>query len=270
MHHWFDTPPGRYLLEWEQSRFDAAVADVFGYHSLQLGLPMLDGLRANRMPHRWLALGGSEDTTVDAPPEFAQVQLRAHAVALPFPDNSLDLLVLPHTLELSHDPHTALREAARVLVPEGRVILSGLNPASLWAMRQQRARLAQRFGGGQLYLPDVGEFIAPWRLRDWLQLLNFEVDAIDFGCYSPAVRSARWLERWRWLDPVGERCWPIFGAAYFVVAIKRVPGARLLEPAWRTAGAMAPGAVPGAHRSHRQVVLPDGHSLLKNHFRKFA
>ena len=253
MHHWFDTPAGRYLLEWEQSRLDAAVADVFGYHSLQLGLPLLDGLRANRMPHRWLALGGSEEVLPGAALDPATVQLRAHAVALPFPDNSLDLLVLPHTLELSHDPHTALREAARVLVPEGRVILSGLNPASLWAMRQQRARLAQRFGGSQLYLPDVGEFIAPWRLRDWLQLLNFEVDAIDFGCYSPAVRSARWLERWRWLDRVGERCWPIFGAAYFVVAIKRVHGARLLEPAWRSAAAHAPGTVPVARRSHRQA-----------------
>ena len=261
MHQWFDSPPGRYLLEWEQSRFDAAVADVFGYHSLQLGMPMLDGLRANRMPHRWLALGGSEDATADAPPAQGEVHLRAHAVALPFPDNSLDLLVLPHTLELSHDPHTALREAARVLVPEGRVILSGLNPASLWGLRQQRSRLAARFGGGQLYLPDVGDFIAPWRLRDWLQLLNFEVDETDFGCYSPAVCSTQWLQRWRWLDAVGERCWPIFGAAYFLVAIKRVQGVRMLEPAWRTAGAQAAGTVPIANRSHR-------HFFQDNNFRK--
>ncbi len=44
------------MLGWEQTRFDEAVADVFGYHSLQLGMPLLEGLRANRMPHRWLAL----------------------------------------------------------------------------------------------------------------------------------------------------------------------------------------------------------------------
>ena len=247
MHHWFDSPPGRYLLAWEQARFDEAVADVFGYHSVQLGMPLLDGLRANRMPHRWRGMGELSGPVPGAvAPDFL-----THAVALPFADNSLDLLLLPHALELSHDPHTALREAARVLVPEGRVILSGLNPASLWGMRQQRARLAQRFGGGSLYLPDVGEFIAPWRLRDWLQLLNFEVDEIDFGCYSPAVRSAQWLQRWRWMDRVGERCWPIFGAAYFVVAIKRVHGVRLLEPAWRTAGARAAGTVPIANRVQR-------------------
>ena len=57
LHHWFDSPPGRYLLAWEQARFDEAVANIFGYHSLQLGMPLLDGLRANRMPHQWLAMG---------------------------------------------------------------------------------------------------------------------------------------------------------------------------------------------------------------------
>ena len=60
LHHWFGSPPGRYLLAWEQERYDELVADIFGYHALQLGMPGLQGLRANRMPHRWLALGGEE------------------------------------------------------------------------------------------------------------------------------------------------------------------------------------------------------------------
>ena len=45
---WFATPPGRYLLDWEREQFDRAVADRFGYHALQLGLPELATLRANR------------------------------------------------------------------------------------------------------------------------------------------------------------------------------------------------------------------------------
>ena len=56
LHDWFQTPAGRYLLDWEQARYDEAVVDAFGYHGLQLGMPLLDGLRANRMPHRWYAL----------------------------------------------------------------------------------------------------------------------------------------------------------------------------------------------------------------------
>ena len=39
---WLQSPAGRYLLEWEQAQFDRAVADIFGYHALQVGLPQLD------------------------------------------------------------------------------------------------------------------------------------------------------------------------------------------------------------------------------------
>ncbi|MBD9406412.1 methyltransferase domain-containing protein [Acidovorax sp. ACV02] len=265
MHHWFDSPPGRYLLAWEQARFDEAVADIFGYHSLQLGMPLLDGLRANRMPHQWLAMGqeaveGSiafvETGDDDGPLQRRAVDLLTEPVALPFPAASLDLLVLPHTLELSIDPHAALREVERVLVPEGRVVISGLNPTSLWGLRQRRARLYQRLGRGTLYLPDVGEFIGYRRLRDWLRLLNFEVESARFGCYRPAVRSAQWLERFGWMDPLGEKWWPILGAAYFLVAVKRVHGMRLLEPAWRTQRQRAAGSVPVANRVTQRVDNP--------------
>ena len=246
LHHWFDSAPGRYLLAWEQAHFDEAVANIFGYHSLQLGMPLLDGLRANRMPHRWRAM---DEIQAPAPGAGAAPHLLTHAAALPFADNSLDLLLLPHALELSHNPHAVLREVARVLVPEGRVVISGLNPVSLWGLRQRRARLYQRLGWDSLYLPDVGEFIGHWRLSDWLHLLNFEIESTHFGCYRPAVRTDQWLERFSWMDRVGARCWPILGAAYFVVAVKRVHGVRLLGPAWRTSVQPTAASVPVAHRA---------------------
>ena len=141
--------------------------------------------------------------------------------------------MLPHALELNADPHATLREVGRVLVPEGRVVISGLNPASLWGLRQRRAHLYQRLGWGAPFLPSAGEFIGYWRLRDWLRLLNFEVEAGDFGCYRPAVRSEKWLGRFEWMDWAGDHWWPIFGAVYFLVAVKRVHGMRLLSPAWK-------------------------------------
>lgn len=242
LHHWFDSPPGRYLLMWEQGRFDETVADIFGYHSLQLGMPLLQGLRVNRMPHQWLALERFAEGE-------AAPALLTNPAALPFSAASLDLLVLPHTLELSLDPHAVLREVERVLVPEGRVVISGLNPTSLWGLRQRRSRLVQRLGRGSLYLPDAGEFIGHRRLRDWLRLLNFEVDSVRFGCYRPAVRSVQWLERFGWMDAVGEKWWPVLGAAYFIVATKRVHGMRLLEPAWRTSRQRTPATVPVANRA---------------------
>ena len=261
---WLKTPPGQYLLEWEAMQFDQAVADIFGYHALQLGFPELNTLAANRMPHQWLAntavLPTSDvppnDGTSTAPPSSRpKAALMLEAGALPFAANSLDLVVLPHTLEQSPDPHATLREVERVLVPEGRVVISGLNPVSLWAMRQRRGHFYRRFGRGNLYLPDSGEFIGYWRLRDWLRLLSFEAESARFGCYRPSFETQKWLAHFDWMDKVGQRWWPIFGAVYFLVAVKRVRGMRLLEPAWKTRKAVAntPVAVANKEKNFHSI-----------------
>jgi len=249
---WLRTPAGQYLLAWEQRHLDQAVADLFGFHALQLGLPQLDALRANRMPHRWLAVESprDEEEALTAPSEpavdsipgdsatgagerafVASPALRCHFDALPFDAASLDLVVLPHTLELARDPHLTLREVERVLVPEGRALIVGFNPASLWGARQRLGRLRQSLpfaSRGELFLPRAGEFIGYRRLRDWLRLLSFEVEAGRFGCYIPPVTSARWVSRYDWMDRAGEHWWPVFGALYYIVAVKRVRGMRLI------------------------------------------
>jgi SAM-dependent methyltransferase len=249
LHDWFQTPAGLHLLEWERAQLNAVVADVFGYHALQLGLPEIYALQTNRMPHQWLAV--SDERAMQVADSSYKPALMTEFSALPFAANSLDLVVLPHSLEFSRDPHGTLREVERVLVPEGRVVICGLNPASLWGWRQQRERFYQRLGFGQLYLPDAGDFIGYWRLRDWLRLLNFEVESGSFGCYRPALRSQTWLQRFAWMDKLGAHSWPILGAAYCVVAVKRVRGMRMLEPSWkrpRFAKSSAPVSIaPRAH-----------------------
>jgi SAM-dependent methyltransferase len=234
---WLATPAGRYLLAWEQQQLDACVADVFGFHALQVGLPQLEALRANRMPHRWLAVRG--DLRAE-PADHAEQAIAAPVVealhcdfdALPFASSSLDLVVLPHALELAIDPHRALAEVERVLVPEGRVVIVGLNPASLWGAWQGVGRVRRWFGTGSrkpaLFLPEVGEFLSPRRLRDWLRLLSFEVEGGRYGCYRPPVATQRWLDRYAWMEGTGQHWWPVFGAAYVLVAVKRVRGMRLV------------------------------------------
>ena len=196
------------------------------------------------MPHRWLALREPQPPGTAAGPG----SLVTDFAALPFEENSIDLVVLPHALELNVDPHATLREVERVLVPEGKVVICCLNPASLWGLRQRRAHLYRRLGFGELFLPDAGEFIGYWRLRDWLRLLSFEVEAGSFGCYRPAIKSDKWLGRYQWMDRMGERWWPIFGAAYFLVAVKRVRGVKLIGPTWKASGGIAAAPVPLANR----------------------
>ena len=259
---WLQTPAGRYLLDWEQQHLDMAVADVFGFHALQLGLPQLDALRANRMPHRWLGLdcAAPADAAPNEPVTQAAVPNPAAAVlcdfdALPFDSQSLDLVVLPHALELARDPHLTLREVERVLRPEGRVVILGLNPSSLWGLRQRFGRLRRGVGSAEpasLFLPHSGEFIAYRRLRDWLRLLSFEVEAGRFGCYRPPASSEKWLGRFEWMERAGDRWWPVFGAVYSLTAVKRVRGMRLvgLARAQRQSTKATAPAVAAQHK-HR-------------------
>ena len=243
-------------------RLDHAVTDAFGFHALQLGLPQLDALRANRMPHRWVVndtpvvpeplpeqAPHDEDITTLAPD--MPVALACEFDALPFPSDSIDLVVLPHSLEFAHDPHQVLREVERVLRPEGRIVISGFNPASLWGVRQRlsRARLGIGLGQGHPYLPREGDFIGYWRLRDWLRLLGFAIDSGQFGCWRPPLSTDRWLDRFEWMDRVGERWWPVLGAAYALVAVKRVKGMRLVGLAQRQRRQARAGAVVATPRT---------------------
>lgn len=237
---WLETPPGRYLLDWENAQFKGAVADIFGFHALQLGRPEVQALDANRMQHRWLARSNQAlpQTTLNVRP----IDLVTEFSALPFPAASLDLVVLPHTLEIHANPHAILREVARVLVPEGKVVISGLNPVSLWGLQRRREGLSRKLGWGKSSMPALEESIGYWRLRDWLHLLDFEIQVGQFGCYKPALSSDKWLQRMNWVDRLGSHWASIFGAAYFLVAVKRVQGVRLMGSPWKAS--VSPRAVP--------------------------
>ena len=209
---WFATPQGSYVLAREQAYFDRTVSDIFGYNALQLGLSGDIFLSSNRMPLRFSA-GNQAGNAV-----------RLICTELPFDCDSLDLVVLPHVLEFSEQPHQVLREVARVLRPEGNLIISGFNPRSLWG--------CHRAWGRRQGFPWQGHFIALPRLKDWLALLGFEVVGGRFNAYAPPLQQTKWLERFSFMEAAGDRWWAVSGGVYFVHAIKRVHGMRLIKPQW--------------------------------------
>lgn len=264
--HWLQTPAGQVLTAWEQAQLDHMVADAFGYHALQIGLPRLPGLRANRMPHRWVMAGSAEEAAqlplepVEADPALSIAPL-AHPVALlgepealPFPNQSLDLVLLPHTLEFAHDPHEALAEVARVLRPEGRVVLTALNRVSLWGLRQAAGHAWRGVvrSAQPLYLPSGGEYLHYRRARDWLKLLGFQIEAGRFGCHRAPLRTERGLARAAWMEDHGARWWPVLGAAYMLVGVKRVRGMRLISLARNTPRRVAAPAVVARRNPYRE------------------
>ena len=216
---WFATPQGGYVLTREQAYFDRTVSDIFGYNAVQLGLPEHDFLRSSRMPLRFSA--GNQ----------AGNDVRLCCTELPFDTASLDLVLIPHVLEFAEHPHQILREVERVLMPEGSLIISGFNPRSLWGLRKTLGGVHRALGCKQGY-PWNGHFISLPRLKDWLALLGFEVVGGRFAAYAPPFRQARWLERHAFMEAAGDRWWAVSGGVYFLHAIKRVPGMRLIKPQW--------------------------------------
>jgi SAM-dependent methyltransferase len=210
---WFATPLGRYLLAREQAWFDRTVANIFGFHAIQLGLPEYPFLAQSRITARW---------TVDA---TLPAQLLADPQWLPFPESSLDLVVLPHALEFSADPHQLLREVHRTLRPDGQIVIAGFNPFSLFGARRY-------FGRGKTP-PWNGSFIALYRLKDWLALLGFEVTGGGLDGYVPPFAQEKWLSRFGFFESAGDRWWPIAGGVYVVRAVKHSVGMRLVTPPWR-------------------------------------
>ncbi|RFP13664.1 MULTISPECIES: class I SAM-dependent methyltransferase [unclassified Duganella] len=241
---WLQTPAGVYLREWEQTCLDNLTADIFGFNAVQIGMPQIDALAANRMPYKFLV-----DRKVRAVTDAAQrpVALTLDCTELPFASQSIDLVVLPHVLEFSTDPHQVLREVERVLIPEGQVIICGFNPASLWGARHVLRRV-----GGTSFLPRTEELISMPRMKDWLKLLNMGASQSHFGCYAPACRTEKWLHRYAFMDNAGPRWWPYLGGVYIVQAIKRVKGMHLIGPAWTKKTASAPAVVPATNKRREQ------------------
>ena len=210
---WFATNLGQYLLAREQAYFDQTVADIFGFHALQVGLPECPFLAQSRIPLRW---------TLDYDPP---ADIIADPHGLPFAENAVDLIVMPHALEFTDDPHLMLREAYRVIRPEGQIVIAGFNPFSLYG--------AKRYFGRSQTPPWNGNFIALYRLKDWLTLLGFEVVGGRLEAYAPPFSAEKWLRRFGFFESIGDRWWPIAGGVYFLRATKKVLGMRLLTPAWQ-------------------------------------
>ena len=211
-HKWLATPLGNYLQVQEQVLFDNAVSDVFGFNAMQLGMLDSDFLRNSRMPFCFKA-------------GVSQGAVNCDSTRLPFSPNSIDLLVLPHVLEFSASPHQTLREAERVLLAEGHIMITGFNPFSLWGLNLL-ARKHESY-------PWNGHFLTLSRIKDWLELLSFEMVSCNMACYIPPFKNLLWLQKFQFMDHYGDRWLPMMGGIYFIVAKKRVLGMTLIRPNWK-------------------------------------
>jgi SAM-dependent methyltransferase len=214
---WRQDALGQYIQSQEQVFCDQVVGNIFGFNALQLGMLEADLLKNCRIPYKIKLSEYQGDVYCDAE-------------QLPIADNTIDLMLLPHVLDFSGYPQQALREAERVLVPEGYLVLTGFNPVSTWGLRRFFSKRCA--ASSALW---QAHFFSPMRIKYWLHLLGFEVVSTQMVCHHLPFQRYRWLKRFELLERLVRRFMPMLGGVYCVVAKKRVLGMRVIKPNWKTA-----------------------------------
>lgn len=237
---WLQTLTGRNLLREEVRQVRRALDTIFGDQLVQVGAWGEPGL------FRRLARTRRAAVFAAAPSPGVDVVSAPDALALAA--DSIDAVLLPHTLELADDPHAVLREVDRVLRPDGHLVALGFNPWGWWGLRHVLSRPG--------FPPGSQRMIADGRLCDWLRLLEFKVHHASFYYFVPpllrgATRRQRRQARGQEAGPASDsgalerfsgqigpvlrlvRRVPAFAGCYVLVARKQAYTMTPIRLAWR-------------------------------------
>jgi len=163
---WQSSALGRAVVAAEARLLAECCDDVFGLELLQVGAwgRERELVRSSRVRRQTVI--ASQADGVQLP------DIVASAAVLPICSGSIDAVLLPHSLEVEPNPGAVLREAERVLVGEGQLIILGFRPWSPWGLRAAASRRG--------YPPGFRRLLSERRLRDWLVLLGFEISVARY------------------------------------------------------------------------------------------
>lgn len=214
---WYDEPFGQHMLKLEKQALDTILPTLYGYHMVCMCDNELGYLSASSLiNHRVLVNDAPEDSKF-----CSKLQSRRDQVALM--NDSIDVVMIAHVLEKHKNPHQIIREAHRILRPEGALVITGINPYGLWYL-WQRLRHPLKTRAIRAKAAD--------RVRDWLKLLDFQlVDGHNLSFQLPFTND-RLLRKTSFLEGVGRKCWPFCSNLYTMVAIKRSVQLTPLKPKW--------------------------------------
>ncbi len=224
------------MLEAETEALDDILGRLFGYHMVQLGCPAEnDYLGSARIGH----VIRLDNVCSDA---SRMAGLIGRVESLPFQSDSVDVVVLPHTLDLSEDPHSVLREIDRILIPEGHVVVIGFNPWSPWGPGRVLKTARRRREDGIHAKSALA-------IQDWLKLLGFEIIHLRHFFYRPLFSGDALMGRLQFMEWLGERCFAKMGSCYILVARKKVTTLTPIRPKWRVPGSLlGKGVIESAGR----------------------
>lgn len=216
---WFDSPMGQVVLAKEAALCDQILPDMFGYHLIQMGFGKPRQLSGSSPIHHRVYVS-EKPALSDMPMVVSGLDDLALAT------DSIDVALLHHSLDFALHPQRVLREVSRVVIPGGKIVIVGFNPWSLWGlwhlMKSQTARV-----------PWCGRFLSPYRLSDWLNVLDLHVDGYEATQFGIPVLQPKLQNIDSWLNNLGSRWWSHWGAVYVMVATKHVSRLIPLRPVLR-------------------------------------
>jgi SAM-dependent methyltransferase len=128
---------------------------------------------------------------------------------LPLPDSSIDRILMVHALEHCEDPRETLKEAWRVLAPEGRLVIVAPNRRGLWARFEHTP-----FGNGRPY--------SRGQLGRLLREANFTIGGTTEALLFPPVKTRALMRPASWLERMGRKVLSPFAGVIIVEAQKRL------------------------------------------------
>lgn len=155
---WSQLPWGEYYRQTLEQQLSVWLGRLFGFHLLKIG-NIAAGINTEEcaISHQ-----------VNVTEQLTLAQVVASPLHLPFAAKSVDACLLLHSLAWCADPHRMLREADRVLIDDGWLIISGFNPFSIAGAGRMLPVLRRR-------PPYNSRMFSLTRQLDWLALLNFQV-----------------------------------------------------------------------------------------------
>lgn len=240
---WLDTSLGRALLAQEARLMEEALDGRFGVECLQLGLwgEPRTFIRFARTQHSACIANPPNVLEGELPSAFGRLH------RLPIATDSIDVVILPHTLDFSDRQHEVLREVHRVLRSDGHLIVLGFKPGGLWGLR--------RLIPGAGLPPHSRHLISDRRLSDWLKLLDLSIHGSTRYFFKWPVTGTEVSTSGTW-EQRGRRWWPELGACYMLTAQKRQYPLTPVKQPWRSRAKVVGGLVEPTTRVSRLPIDP--------------
>lgn len=195
-----------------------ALAKHYGKHAVLIGVPNQADLFHSTSQSLHTLVGPLVAHTA-----FASC-VESHLHELPFLSGSVDLVLLPHTLEHVENPRQLLAEACRIIKPEGLIVVTAFNPYSLWGVGKKLAKVKSA--------PWGGHFIPAQKIENWLRLADFEIEQRHGYFYRPPLNEKRWFDRLAWLEKM-HHIFPLLGGVNTIVARAKVIPLTPIRMKWK-------------------------------------